>query len=456
MLAGCGSSTNKATGARPVKPVVLTLANGMWADAGVGEWVQAVERLSRGAVRIEVRGGWRRGEVQADRGMLGDVRAGRVDLGHIPTRAWDTLGVDSFQPLEAPLLVDSLALEERVLTGQPGASMLAGVRAAGVEPVALLPGPLRRPVGVSRDLRGPGDYRGALIGLPPSAVHQATARALGARVAAVAGAGRLAGLDGTEADLAAMDFDLYDRQARSVTADVVLWPHASTVVMNRHAWERLTPGQRAVLTDAARTAVGPAMHRERDFERGAAQSLCDRGFALVRAGAAGVAALRRAVDPVYRKLESDSVKRRALENIRAVKATLPAEPAAACGRDQGRPPVPDAPPLVGTWRVRVTRAQMAAAHRLPQEAVDDNWGNYKFVLGPDGGFELLNDRYPEPIGFGRWSASSDVLTFTPRGTLEQGAGETWRYRWTLFRGSLELRRLTLGPTALTVAPLRRR
>jgi hypothetical protein len=49
-----------------------------------------------------------------------------------------------------------------------------------------------------------------------------------------------------------------------------------------------------------------------------------------------------------------------------------------------------------------------------------------------------------------------VLTFTPRGTLEQGAGETWRYRWTLFRGSLELRRLTLGPTALTVAPLRRR
>jgi hypothetical protein len=292
--------------------------------------------------------------------------------------------------------------------------------------------------------------------MPPSAVHEATARALGARVGAVAGAGRLAGLDGTEADLAAMDFDLYDRQARSVTADVVLWPRASAVVMNRHAWQRLTPGQRAVLTDAARTAVGPAMHRERDFERGAVQSLCDRGFALVRAGAAGVAALRRAVAPVYRKLESDSATRRGLENIRALKATLPAEPAAACGRDQGRPPAPGAAPLVGSWRVRVTRAQMAAAHRLPQEAVDDNWGNYTLVLGGDGNFKLLNDRYPGPVGFGTWSASGDLLTFTPRGTLEQGAGETWRYRWTLFRGSLELRRLTLGPTALTVAPLRRR
>jgi hypothetical protein len=99
---------------------------------------------------------------------------------------------------------------------------------------------------------------------------------------------------------------------------------------------------------------------------------------------------------------------------------------------------------------------MAAARRLPQEAVEDNWGNYGLVLGPDGGFELRNDRYPQRIGFGTWSASGDLLTFTPRGTVEQGAGETWRYRWTLFRGSLELRRLTLGPTALTVAPLRRR
>jgi hypothetical protein len=39
-----------------------------------------------------------------------------------------------------------------------------------------------------------------------------------------------------------------------------------------------------------------------------------------------------------------------------------------------------------------------------------------------------------------------------------GAGETWRFRWTLFRGSLVLHRLSrdAGPTALTVAPLRRR
>ena len=171
LLAGCGASTNKATGAREVKPVVLSLANPQPGDLDIGEWLQAVERLSRGAVRVEVRGDWRRGEVQSDRGTVSDLRAGRVDLAKINARAWDTVGVDSFQALDAPLLIDSFGLQERVLTGPLGASMLAGVRAAGVEPVAVFPGELRRPLGVSRDLLGPGDYHGAVIGGRPSAVR---------------------------------------------------------------------------------------------------------------------------------------------------------------------------------------------------------------------------------------------------------------------------------------------
>src|SRR4051794_23906079 len=51
LSAGCDSaSSNKATGARTVEPVVLTLANWQRGDADVGEWRQAVERLSDGAI----------------------------------------------------------------------------------------------------------------------------------------------------------------------------------------------------------------------------------------------------------------------------------------------------------------------------------------------------------------------------------------------------------------------
>jgi TRAP-type C4-dicarboxylate transport system substrate-binding protein len=456
LLAGCDFSTNKATGAREVSPVVLTLANPHPGDLYIGEWVQAVERLSHGAVRIEVRGGWRRGEVLAERRALGDVRAGRVDLAHIPARAWDTLGVNSLQALEAPLLVDSLWLQERVLMDPLGASMLAGVRRAGVEPVALLPGLSRRPVGVSGDLLGPGDYRGTTIGLRPSAVHEATLRALGARPVRVAAGGRLHGLDGTEADLASMDFDRYDLQARSTTADVVLWPHAMTLVMNRAAWRRMDARAREVLRQAPQAAVGPVVQRVENFERGGAQSLCDRGFSLARAGASRIAALRRAVEPVYRQLARDAATRRALERIRALKATAPAGAIPSCEAEPGGIPGPRAAPLVGSWRAHVSRELLVSARREQGETIDDSWGNLTLVLDRAGRFRLLNDRFPgQHLLFGTWHARGDVLTFTPGGTLEQGAGEMWRYRWTLFRGSLVLRKLSVGPTALTVAPLHR-
>src|SRR4051812_13220950 len=77
LLAGCGASTNKATGARAGKPVVLRLANPNAGDADVGDWMRAVERLSHGMVRIELRAGWRVDEAQADAGTFRDLRAGR-------------------------------------------------------------------------------------------------------------------------------------------------------------------------------------------------------------------------------------------------------------------------------------------------------------------------------------------------------------------------------------------
>jgi TRAP-type transport system periplasmic protein len=457
LLAGCDSSTNKATGSRDVEPVTLTLANGTVGDTQIGHWVDAVERLSRGEIRIEVRGGWRSDEVNADRATVQDVREGRVDVGNVPTRAWDQVGVMSLQALDAPMLVDSLALQERVLGAPVAQTMLEGVRSAGVEPVALLPGALRRPVGVTRDLLGPEDYRGALIGMRPSGAHEATMRALGARVTGLAVGEPLAGTDGSEYDLAGVDFDGYDSQARSVTVDVVLWPRTTAVVVNRATWEGLDDAQQSVLGEAAGPALAAGTRDERNFDRGGALALCDRGFNLVRAGERGLEAIRRAVQPVYRRLAQDAVTRDAIEQIRELEAGLPEEPVPSCGDGVAPlPPGAGAEPLVGAWQVRVTFEQIAAARRLPGEAPEDNWGGFTLVFGAGGRFELLNDRYPEPVGFGTWSAQDDVLVLEPSGDVAKGAGETWRYRWTLFRGTLVLDKLGVGPTALTLAPLRRR
>jgi TRAP-type C4-dicarboxylate transport system substrate-binding protein len=455
LVGGCGSSASKATGARSQEPVVLRLANPNAGDADVGAWMEAVARLSKGRVRIELHGDWRSEEVEAERGTLADVRAGKVDIAKIPARAWDMVGVTSFQALHAPLLVDSLELERRVLTADIGAQMLAGVRAAGVQPVGVLPGPLRYPLGISRDLAGPSDYRGSLVGSRPSMVAAATAEALGARYVDVAAGADLEGLDGFDASLADIDGFGYDRVARSVTADVVLWPRAVTLVANRGAWERLAPADREILTRAAREAVAPVMQELRNYDRAGVRVLCDRRFPLVRARAAGIRELRRAVEPVYRRLASDPGTRDVLERIRELKANTPAAPVAGC-RSESPTTEPVGGPLVGTWRTRATRALMAAAHRNRGEWLEDNYGDITLKLQGDGRFELLNARFPdEPMGLGSWSTGGGVLEMQPEGSVAQGAGETWRYRWNLFRDTLVLRKLGEAPTALTVAPLRR-
>ena len=457
LLAGCGSSTNKATGARAAKPVVLTLATNNSADDDIGAWTRAVERLSHGSIRIALRNKWRADETFSERGTLADVRAGRVDAARIAARAWDTLGVKSFQALQAPLLVDSLALEERVLTGSLGAEMLAGVRTAGVEPVAVLPGPLRRPLGVSRDVLGPEDYRGGRIGSRPAGVAAATARALEAAYVDVAAGGSLDGLDVFDAGLADIDFSHYDRQARSVTINAVLWPGAVTLVVNRGTWRHLAPAQREVLVRAGDEAIAPTMGILREYERSAVHALCERQFRLVQAGADGIRDLRRAVEPVHRALEEDAATRLTLARIRELKAHTPAAPAPRCRSQAPRStPAPDAGPLVGTWQGHATRALMAAADREIGESVEDNYGDVTLDLASNGRYEFRNARFPgELAGLGSWSVHGNVISMHEEGTVEQGAGTTWRYGWTLFHGALVLHKLAGAPTALTVAPLRR-
>jgi hypothetical protein len=168
---------------------------------------------------------------------------------------------------------------------------------------------------------------------------------------------------------------------------------------------------------------------------------------------------------VYRRLERDAAVRQAIEEIQRLKATLPGDPVPACG-GRSRPTGPIEDRLVGRWQATVTYEQLQAARREPGEAAADNWGRVTLALGADGEFELLNDRFGDaPIGFGTWSSRGDVLTFTTGGDLATGAAETWRYRWTLFRGALALEKqcgetrpadIDCGPTALTVAPLTRR
>jgi TRAP-type C4-dicarboxylate transport system substrate-binding protein len=323
-VAGCGSEqVDKAGGSAPRTLTLATHDD----DYAYGTFAAAVERLSGGSMKIRVATNWRNGggrrEIDYERRIVADVRIGTVQLGIVGVRVWDTLGVDDFQALLAPFLVDSLWLERRALESSLAAHALESVADKGVVGIALLPGRLRRPLGITRMLLGPHDYRDAEIGIRLGGVAEATFRVLGA-VGTGYVPGHLSGFDGTEVDALAITENDYDNGARALTGNVVFWPKPQTIVMNRKAFSGLTPQQQRILRDAGREALAPELARIAHDQRLGLSVLCSDGrLPIATATSADLAALRSAVQPVYDQIERDPFTKRWIAQIARMRATGP-------------------------------------------------------------------------------------------------------------------------------------
>src|SRR4051812_27249207 len=132
-VGGCfGSKSDKAGGVHHQKPVVLTMANGNGLPLELEAFAAAGARLSNNTVRIKFKNNWRQGSPSYETEVIGDVRAGKADLGWAGSRAFDSVGVPTFDALHAPLLIDSYALEQRVLQSPLVDDMLDGLKPLGV------------------------------------------------------------------------------------------------------------------------------------------------------------------------------------------------------------------------------------------------------------------------------------------------------------------------------------
>jgi TRAP-type C4-dicarboxylate transport system substrate-binding protein len=440
---GCRSGT-KAGGQRKEPTVILSIANHDAADRDLAEYLAAVGRLSGGSIRFKLEEGWRLENVDSDRATVDDVRAGKVDLAKITVASLDTLGVDDFQAVMTPFLVDSLALEEDLLTSDLPARMLVGIGRLGVRGVAVLPGEPRRPFGLTRRLLQPSDYGGAVIGSAPSRVSARTLRALGATTRA-----HLPWnlppweFDGAELDLLTLERNANDGPGSSLTANVAFWPRAFVVVANRSVLANLTANQREALRQAGREAVGPAFARLRTEDREEATILCRRGrLAFVSATPTDIATLRAAVRPVYAELERDEQTRSFITAIETMKRRPPAPEASHCpgrrarreARAPGESPAREnvATPLDGVWEMTASRAKVIDVTHSPLSAEADA-GRYRLVLrrGRATAFYLGQARRSTR---GVFSVQGDVLRFT-------WEDETAVYRWNVYRDTLTFRYL---------------
>jgi TRAP-type transport system periplasmic protein len=354
LLAGCGSDdSDRAGGVKPVKAKVLTMAN---VNGELGEleaFGEAVGKLSGGRLRIKWLNEYGRGrEGNAEVNLIRDVNAGNADLGWAGTRVFDELGDAAFNPLHAPMLIDSYELEEKVLSDGLVDPMLATLSDLELQGIGILPGPLRRPLG-KHPLRGPGDWAGARISASGGDQVEQALRSLGAKVVYDdPGVTEDTGsFDGLETHIAAVPGNHYHYDNPYLTGNVVLWPRPLVLF----AGPDVSSDDLAVLRKAAKAAIPEAIALSRSQEREGLAETCRATLKVVSASAADTDALRAAFRPVYDQLELDAAAGRAVARVREL-AGDGGSAAAPVRCPTGSKPATGTSIPPGTYSAVVTRA----------------------------------------------------------------------------------------------------
>jgi TRAP-type C4-dicarboxylate transport system substrate-binding protein len=334
-VAGCGpaAGADKAGGGSVTHgPVVLTLANSSVALSDVPPveyFVNRVEQLSGGRLVIRVLGSAGPVAPTREATIVRDVAARRFDLGWVGSRVFDKLGIGAFRALSAPMLIDTYPLERAVLASPIPARMLAAVRPLGVTPMGLFGEDLRVPIGVTRPILGPADWRGIHFGTWPSGAQEQAIRALGATPVEDGGVNRnvdiLGGrIVGFELDVRRLYTDVGVTIAPYIAVNVHLWPLFDVLIANPGVLASLTGRERTWLreaaSDAQRISVTIAQANTARFLHDA----CRLGARFRTATNAQLAALRRAFAPVYAELVKEpetSMNLREIEQLR--RATQP-------------------------------------------------------------------------------------------------------------------------------------
>jgi TRAP-type C4-dicarboxylate transport system substrate-binding protein len=462
-VAGCGEDSNKAGGEESSETTVLTLANPDDGPFDLDEYAREVENESGGSLRIEFENSWRDGEADNEMGTIEDVRAGEIDMGSVGARSFDLVGVDSLQPLVAPFAIDSYALEREVLESSLATEMLAGVEDAGVVPITLLPGELRKPLGVTRPLLEASDYRGATIGISPSEVSARTFEALGAETAGYHITDDVTAFDGIETQPASLAFADADVHAQTLAVNVSLWPRILTIVMNRAAYDALSDEQRDALSAAGAAALESSLAEVQNREQEAIDVLCNQGELALRAATpAQLESLQAATAPVTRALERDPASREALDQIAEMRAEVEPEPAPACTGQEAESTAGGETPVDGLWLMETTKEE--AATLIPKgDLVPENWGEFTYVFEA-GRFAFTTESEGACIwAFGRYGVDGDTVEWrfedgggeTPNDAANQ-PGEVFNYGWSRYRDQLTLEPLEgeISPEPFRVEPWR--
>jgi TRAP-type C4-dicarboxylate transport system substrate-binding protein len=420
-LAGCfdGGSATKAGGT--AGPLTLRLAtdDGGGATATAAhEFARRVNVLSRGQIRIEVAPDAVRPGPEYELNSARAVTSGKADMGLMPARSWERVGVTSLRALDAPLLVTSDALLDEIAAGDVATDMLSGLERVGVAGLALLPVGLEHPVGRDGPLLGPDDYEGKVMLGTKAATPNAVMHELGVTF--------VQGVMPDRRRYTAAPVAFVNGSWGATVGNVTFFAWADVIAINAGVNEELDEQQRATLAQAAeqtREWAARSTPSEAQLARDHCETEPDAGRSVVLASDADVAALAAAMAPVYAELEHDELTRRVIARIRDLKRADRAAPSAVAACGKPLPSLPDAKAthaLDGVYRFEVTKDELRDAGVAEPDVIADIAGLWTYEL--DGGEYCMEHRplvkisnNPDwvPNECGRYAVDGDRMIMYP-------------------------------------------
>lgn len=418
-VGACGGGVRLRAGGEPAgTTTVLRLANANGSIGDLQPFVDQVAKLSGGRLRIEPVNNWRKGQIEYEKGLIQDVKAGKADLGWVGSRVLASVGVNSFEPLHAPFFIDSYELQRKVLESNIDERMLPDLEHIGLSGIAVLPG-LFQYLQLARNVDDPTGIAGRKIAYYDSPLHAAALSALGAEPVPIPRGGSIKGLDGVATQVGTVYSNGYYTTAKYTVADTPLWPRPFVVFANNARWASLPRADRDLITRAAQQARTTMLAALPKLERTAMESLCKTGDRLVNIGDAAQARMQEAVLPLFAKLRNDPATSDAMAESEALRT--------------GSPHHVRCPPIASTQHSALTGVFEATERKTDKGAsasgdfADVQAGAIKMRLELSGGRAVITFYLPDGPSPGydeAYSIFKDVIKF-------QATDNPFTARWKL-------------------------
>lgn len=268
-------------------------------------FAKRVSELSNGRMTVQV---YHAGKLYTEDASIQAVLDGTVQMGmasaanHGPfTKAWS--------PVETPFLLNRQQFRDIIINGEIGQELRKQAQADGLYPLMILESGGHRIVGGRKEVKVPSDMAGAKIRTAQSSVILGFYKAVGANPVVVPWGETYLALsngvvDGVDATTSSWPLGKLTEVAKHITT--INWAPTSTVVdTSVDWWNKRTPKQKEILTQAAAEAQAYSMKLEDDFQQSVRAQIKEQGGIIYDPSPAELEQWREASKKVWATIPGD-------------------------------------------------------------------------------------------------------------------------------------------------------